>query len=99
MKLNKIGAVIPAYNAERTIGQLIRDLLSFGFKKDNVIVVDDGSRDRTAEIAERCGAKVLKNNKNTGKGWTLIKGFEEARKRGLHKVLTMDADGQHRVNE
>lgn len=99
MDLNKIGAVIPAYNAERTIGRLIQDLLSFGFKKDNVIVIDDGSQDKTAETAEECGVKVLKNNKNTGKGWVLNQGFDEARKKGLQKVVTMDADGQHRVNE
>jgi glycosyltransferase involved in cell wall biosynthesis len=99
MELNKIGVVIPAFNAEKTIGRLVEDLLNFGFKKDNVIVIDDGSRDRTAEIAERCGVRVLKNSKNTGKGWVLKQGFDEARKKSLQKVVTMDADGQHRVNE
>ncbi|HEX7319635.1 MAG TPA: glycosyltransferase family 2 protein [bacterium] len=96
---NKIGVVIPAYNAERTIGQLIQDLIDYGFKKENIIVVDDGSQDKTAVIAERCGVRVLKNSKNTGKGWVLNQGFDEARKNGLQKVITMDADGQHRVNE
>jgi glycosyltransferase involved in cell wall biosynthesis len=99
MELSKIGVVIPAYNAERTIGQLLMDLIASGFKKDNVIVVDDGSQDRTVEIAERCGVKVLKNRKNTGKGWVLNQGFNEARRKGLQKVVTMDADGQHRVDE
>ena len=97
--LSKIGVVIPAYNAEKTVGPLVRELLAYGFKKDNVIVVDDGSRDRTAEVAGKLGAEVIKNPKNMGKGFALHRGFERAEAKKLDRIITLDADGQHKVGE
>lgn len=97
--LSKIGIVIPAYNAEKTVGSLVRELIGYGFKKENVIVVDDGSQDRTAEAADQAGAKVIKNGQNRGKGFALRRGFEEAEAKKLERVITLDADGQHRVSE
>lgn len=61
----------------------------------NVIVVDDGSTDSTADTAAKAGAQVLRHDKNRGKGAALITGFREARKLGYEWVLIMDADGQH----
>jgi glycosyltransferase involved in cell wall biosynthesis len=97
--LSKIGIVIPAYNAEKTVGTLVRELVEYGFKKENVLVVDDGSLDRTAETAARAGAEVIKNSKNMGKGFALRRGFERAEEKRLDRVITLDADGQHQVSE
>jgi len=99
MELKDIGVLIPAYNAEKTLGQLIADLIDYGFVPKNIVVVDDGSKDGTAKIADQQGAVVIRNPKNTGKGWALKSGFDEARKREFKKVITIDADGQHQVAE
>jgi glycosyltransferase involved in cell wall biosynthesis len=60
-----------------------------------VLVVDDGSTDRTSDRASEAGADVLRRPVNGGKGAALQTGFDEALKRGYEAVLTMDADGQH----
>ena len=99
VELSKIGVIIPAYNAEKTLGPLIRELIGCGFKKANVIVVDDGSHDRTAEVAGQHGVEVITNPKNMGKGFALRRGFERATAKQLGRVITLDADGQHRVAE
>ena len=84
--------VIPAYREEKRIGEVVRKALAH--VKD-VVVIDDGSRDRTAEEAERAGATVVRHPGNRGKGASLNTGFEYARKNGFDLVITMDADGQH----
>ncbi|UCG29569.1 MAG: glycosyltransferase family 2 protein [candidate division WOR-3 bacterium] len=99
MDLRNIGAVIPAYNAEKTIVSVIDDLVDYGFRRDNVIVVNDGSSDRTGEIVNRQGVILLNHEKNLGKGAALRNGFENARKRNIKKVVVVDADAQHRVSE
>ncbi len=60
---------------------------------DRVIVVDDGSSDRTAEIAKKVGAEVIVHETNRGKGAALKTGFEAAK--GYDVIVTMDSDGQH----
>jgi len=85
--------VMPAYNEERTIGGVLDTLRREGYSK--VIVVDDGSRDQTAEIARSKGAVVISHPKNMGLGAALRTGLETARERGAGRVVTFDADGQH----
>ncbi len=99
MDINGTGVVIPALNAEETIGDLIQELIACGFKKENVIVVNDGSSDRTAEIAARFGVYVVTHERNIGKGAALKDGFDAARGKNLQGVIALDADGQHRVSE
>ena len=99
MDLREIGVVIPAYNAGKTICLLLEDLTDHGFDKENIIVVDDGSRDNTTKIVREYGVNVIRYEKNTGKGWALRLGFNEARARYFKKVFTLDADGQHRISE
>lgn len=88
----KILAIIPALNAERTLPPVIRT--TRGHVED-VLVVDDGSRDRTGDAARGEGATVLRHEKNRGKGGALKTGFAYAIEKGYDGVITLDADGQH----
>lgn len=90
--IDAICAVIPAYNAERTVGTVVRGALSF---LATVIVADDGSTDATADVAREAGAQVVRLPENRGKGHCLRLLFAEARKKGFDVVITLDADGQH----
>lgn len=84
--------VIPTYNESKKIADLIKEVRQQGLE---VIVVDDGSSDMTPRIAQESGARVLRNEKNQGKGASLIKGFRYALGNGFDAVITMDGDGQH----
>ena len=91
-----ITVILPAYNEEVSIGSVV---LLTRFYADKVIVVDDGSSDRTAEIARKAGAEVIIHEVNTGKGGALKTGFEAAAGMGADVVVTMDSDGQHNPSE
>lgn len=81
---------MPAYNEEVAIGSMVLRTKQFA---DRVIVIDDGSLDHTAEVAELAGAEVLRHPKNMGKGAALKTGFELLN--SPDAVVTMDTDGQH----
>jgi len=89
-------AAIPCYNEERYIGSVI---LKTKKLVDQVLVVDDGSTDRTAEVAEAAGALVVKHNVNQGKGVAINTAFDEARKLGANILVLLDGDGQHEPSE
>jgi glycosyltransferase involved in cell wall biosynthesis len=89
----KTWIVMPAHNEERSIGRVIDDLRAEGWT--NIIVVDDGSGDRTAEIARSKGAVVISHPKNMGLGAALRTGLRAALERGADVAVTFDADGQH----
>ena len=93
----RTAAVIPAYQAERTIGSVVGELT--GSDSLNVVVVDDGSSDRTAEIAEAAGALVVRHPRNRGKGAALRTGLGRALELGAEVAVTLDADGQHPPTE
>ncbi|MCC7371777.1 MAG: glycosyltransferase family 2 protein [Chloroflexi bacterium] len=88
----RVVAVVPAFNEERSIGSVILKVLPH---VDEVIVVDDGSADATADIAHRAGATVVRHEENQGKGVALQTGFRYAQERKADAVVTLDADGQH----
>jgi glycosyltransferase involved in cell wall biosynthesis len=88
----KIIAVIPAYNEERFIGSIVLKAHRYA---DTIIVVDDGSTDATAHIAEAAGAIVIRHEQNKGKGVALNTGFRRARELNPDVVISLDADGQH----
>ena len=90
----KITVILPAYNEEVSIGSIV---ILTKLYADNVIVVDDGSSDRTAEIARKAGAEVMVHEVNMGKGRALKTGFEAAH--GADIIVTMDSDGQHNPAE
>jgi len=88
--------LIPALNAEPTIGAVIRDCKAVNA---DVLVVDDGSADRTADVVREAGANVLSHAVNRGKGAALKTGFAYAIEHGFDAVVTLDADGQHLPRE
>lgn len=88
----KILALIPAYNEETTIADVLTHARPF---VDGMIVVDDGSTDRTLQIARAHGATVASHVINRGLGATIGTGFVAAQRLGADMVVTLDADGQH----
>lgn len=89
--------VIPAFNEEKTVGSVVRgavESLAATGLEPQVVVVDDGSADRTAEIARAAGAEVLSLGVNRGVGLAFRVGLERALARGADYVVNMDADGQ-----
>lgn len=92
----RVLVIIPALNAERSIGSVVRDCKA---EVRDVVVVDDGSADRTAEVARDAGAQTVSHPVNRGKGAALKTGFAYALENGFDAVLTLDADGQHLARE
>lgn len=92
----RIIAVIPAFNEEKTIAEVLTNTRPF---VDEIIVVNDGSSDRTAEIARAYKAVVVTHVINRGLGAAIETGFEVARRNSAEVVVTLDADGQHDPSE
>lgn len=90
-----IVALIPAYNEAAHIG----DVVTRALKYVPVVVIDDGSSDRSGATAALAGAKVLAHKINQGKGAALNTGFQYAVQRKVAAALTLDADGQHDPDE
>ena len=88
--MQSITVLLPAYNEEVSIGSVVLRTRQFA---DRIIVVDDGSSDRTAEVAILAGAEVLRHPENRGKGAALKTGFGSLN--GDSIIVTIDTDGQH----
>lgn len=87
--------ILPAYNEAKQIGRVIRDLFQqLEIGKFTVVLVDDGSTDETARIAEEAGAIVLRHVVNRGQGAALETGGVYARAQGADAVVHFDGDGQ-----
>ena len=89
----EIFIIIPAKDEAPRIQKVIQRTIAQGY--ENIVVVDDGSRDDTGKVAKALGAIVLKHPINLGPGAATQTGFEYAIKRNAGIVVTMDADGQH----
>ncbi len=89
-----ITAIIPAYNEEKTIGSVVLGTMQH---VSRVIVVDDGSSDKTSEIASLAGAQVITHPSNQGKGAALKTGFQSVNDADI--IVTLDSDGQHEPAE
>jgi glycosyltransferase involved in cell wall biosynthesis len=87
-----VSVVIPAYNEAERIGLVVRDALDHAAE---VVLVDDGSADGTAAVAEAASARVIRQE-NAGYIAAVKRGFREARG---EVVVTMDADGEHRASD
>jgi len=92
----RVVVVVPAYNEERFIGSTVIQAKKYAYR---VIVVDDGSKDATVEIAKMAGATVVEHEVNQGKGVALMTGFKAASKYNPDVVVTIDGDGQHLPSE
>ncbi len=84
--------VVPAYNESAVIGAVVGALVPLAA---SVVVVDDGSRDDTAERARDAGGVVIRHVVNRGQGAALQTGIDYCLRRGADYVVTFDADGQH----
>ncbi len=92
----KIFIVVPAYNEAKRIGNVLKELQR---TKLPTIVVDDGSKDKTYEIARKYKVTALGHRINLGKGAAMKTGCEAAFSLGAEAVILMDSDGQHRVED
>jgi len=88
-----ITAVIPAYNEEARIGRVVEEVKKY---VDEVLVINDGSTDRTVLVAERAGARVIANTDRKGYIGAIKTGFKEAQGQ---IVVTLDGDGEHPPEE
>ncbi len=87
-----IVAAIPCFNEERCIGSVVLKTKKF---VNNVVVIDDGSTDETAWIAEAAGAVVIRHERNQGKGAAIKTAFKYVKKAGCNALVLLDGDGQH----
>ncbi len=91
MERSELAILIPAFNEEENISNVINSVKSFGIP----IVVDDGSEDKTALIAIKNGAELVSHKKNLGYESALNTGFYFTKGKKFKFILTIDADGQH----
>lgn len=88
-----LAVALPAWNEAGIIADVIAEIQAAGYQ--HIIVVDDGSRDNTAALAQKAGATVLRHRLNRGKGAATKTAIEAAKLLGARIIVTMDADGQH----
>ncbi len=90
----RVLVILPAFNEEQNLPPVLQSVRTTVPECD-VLVVNDGSTDRTAEVARSCGAIVLDIANNLGVGAAVQTGFRYAWKHGYDRVVRMDSDGQH----
>ena len=95
MERPRVGIVVPALNEAATIAAVVERISYYG----QVIVVDDGSTDATAELARKAGADVVSHSANQGYDGALNTGFARAAELGCAYIITIDADGQHNPSQ
>ena len=98
MEVLRLCVVVPTYNNQKTLAGVINDIFKY---TSNIIVVNDGSTDSTAEILKGFSEKVctVSYMPNKGKGYASKRGFDEAEKLGYKGAITIDSDGQHFASE
>ncbi len=90
--------IIPAYNEEENVAKVLDSIKAQKLEID-IMVINDGSTDKTTDIVENMGVKVLDMHYNSGYGVVCQTGFKYALKKGYKYVLQMDSDGQHRAED
>ncbi|MDP8234043.1 MAG: glycosyltransferase family 2 protein [Candidatus Saelkia tenebricola] len=97
MNLDNPLVIIPVHNEARLLGGVLKDILRLNMF--DVLVVDDGSHDKTCEVVNLYNVVLIKNNVNLGKGAALKRGFDYALENGYQSVITVDGDGQHKSED
>ncbi|NOX57272.1 MAG: glycosyltransferase family 2 protein [Planctomycetes bacterium] len=92
----EVFVIIPAYNEGEAVGAVIEEVRAI---YPNVVVVDDGSKDHSADVSAKAGALVLRHAINRGQGAALQTGIDFAIEQGAKYIVTFDSDGQHRVED
>jgi glycosyltransferase involved in cell wall biosynthesis len=87
----RIITIIPAYNEEKAIKDVVKGVGEYS----DVLVVDDGSIDHTSFLANEAGARIIKHERNIGKGAAIKTGLDYAIKEDYRMVILLDGDGQH----
>jgi len=97
----KLSIVIPAFNEEMTIEAVIKEIPQEfpSIDKKEIIVIDDGSTDRTVEIAQKCGATVFSFKKNQGLAKAISLGFSKCIENNSDIMIILDADNQYDSKE
>lgn len=90
----KTGVVIPAYNVGDRLGDVLSKTVRF-IPRHQIYVVDDGSTDATAAVAQNQGVSLIRHGRNRGKGEALKSGFRAILTEGFECLVTLDGDGQH----
>jgi glycosyltransferase involved in cell wall biosynthesis len=90
--------IVPAYNEEASLPGVVQDLRTH-FPQGDILVVDDGSRDRTAAVARDAGIMVIQLPFNLGIGGAVQTGYQFAREKGYDIAIQFDGDGQHLAEE
>jgi len=96
IKNENLWVVVPAYNEEKNISKIIKGIKNYA---ENIITIDDGSKDNTSNIADKSSAVVLRHIINLGKGAALKTGCDFAVKQGAGTIIVLDADAQHDPKE
>src|SRR5437868_6337270 len=91
-----VWVVIAAYNEAVVIESVVREVAQSGY---HVLVIDDGSKDGTRDLAVMAGARVLTHPVNLGQGAALQTGITFGLQQGASFIVTFDADGQHRADD
>jgi len=94
---NKVFVVIAAYNEEKSIAKVVESLFDKGYK--NIVVVNDGSKDKTYSIINKLNVYALHHPINRGQGAALKTGIDFAHIQGAEYIVTFDADGQHNPDD
>lgn len=85
--------IIPIYNESKVIKDIVKNLLDLGY--ENIVVVDDGSTDKTGDVIKKLPVIYIKHPINRGKGAAVKTGMEIAKELNAESIITMDGDGQH----
>ncbi len=96
IKKNKVLIVIPTYNNHSTLASVIEQLREYS---DDILVVNDGSTDNTAEILDSLSVNKIEYATNKGKGYAIKQALKYASNNGFEYILTMDSDGQHYASD
>ena len=94
LTLHKILVAVPVFNEEKSIAQLLFEIQNY-FSRTDILVVDDGSTDQTADMLNDCPCQVVTHAYNRGKGAALLTAIDFALKKTYKWIICMDGDGQH----